>query len=315
MSLAPTAAERLHADPAQYVEQEIKEFVRTSPENRLPFVDDYVMWREPLVKYADGDDPLFDQYKSIIAPTHLTPREALAQAYDKKPEDVYGRVSVISWILPAAEGTRKSNRAETEVPGRLWSHTRWYGEKFNETLRNHVAELLVGMGYMAAAPFMQSYFKTFANEKGPYSNWSERHAAYAAGHGTFSLSDGLITEVGIAHRVGSVVTDLELPASTRTATGPYANCLFDAGVNCRACIIRCPADAISEKGHDKIKCQQYLKDIGYSSEALKDGYVNETSVAGCGLCQTKVPCEFQNPINKLKRKERWQGVQMIPHMG
>jgi len=35
--------------------------------------------------------------------------------------------------------------------------------------------------------------------------------AYAAGHGTFSLSDGFITERGIAHRCGSVVTDLPLP--------------------------------------------------------------------------------------------------------
>ena len=315
MNLAPTAAKKLQADPAQFVEREIKECVRTNPGNRLSFVDDYVMWAEPLVKFADGDDPLFNQYKTIIAPTHLTPREALAKAYDKKPEDLHGRLSVISWILPAAEGSRMSNRVETKVPGRLWSHTRWYGEEFNGTLRNYVVELLSSMGYMAAAPFMQPYFKTYANEKGPYSNWSERHAAYAAGHGTFSLSDGFITEVGIAHRVGNVVTDLELPTSPRTATGPYANCLFDAGVNCRACIIRCPADAISEKGHDKIKCQQYLRDIGYSSEALKDGYINETSVAGCGLCQTKVPCESQNPMTKLKRKDRWHGVQMIPHLG
>ena len=313
MNLTPTVTKRFHANPAQFLEQEIKEFVRTDPGNRLPFLDDYVMWAEPLVRFADGDDPLFTQYKTIIAPTHLTPREALAQAYDKSLDEVQGRLAVISWILPAAEETRKSNRAERDVPSRLWSHTRWYGEEFNEKLREYVVELLTDMGHMSVAPFLQPYFKVFANENGPYSNWSERHAAYAAGHGTFSLSDGFITETGIAHRVGNVVTDLELPASSRTATGPYSNCLFDVGVNCRACIIRCPADAISEKGHDKIKCQQYLNDIGYSSEALKDGYINETSVAGCGLCQTKVPCEFQNPISKLKRKERWQGIQMIPH--
>ncbi len=302
MRLSEKAKECLRTNPAQFVEQEITKFVRTSPDNRLSFINGYVIWDKPLVSFADGDDPIFTEYKTIIAPTHLTPREALAKSYNKSPEDMPARLSVISWILPAVEETRKSNRAEALVPSRLWSHTRWYGEKLNEKLRAHVVALLNGMGYLAAAPFLQPYFKEFTNEKGPYSNWSERHMAYAAGLGTFSLSDGLITERGIAIRCGNVVTSLVLPTSPRTASSPYSNCLFYVGVNCRACIGRCPTGAINERGHDKNKCQQYLCDIGYSDESLKDGYDNEKSVVGCGLCQTKVPCEFQNPTNKLKKK-------------
>ena len=163
--------------------------------------------------------------------------------------------------------------------------------------------MLNDLGYLASAPFLQPYFKTYSNEKGPYSNWSERHIAYAAWLGTFSLSDGLITDRGVAIRVGNVVTDLVVPANPRTASGPYSNCLFHLGVNCRACIDRCPAGAITEKGHDKNKCQKYLHDIGYSRESMKGGYDNEKSVVGCGLCQTKVPCEFQNPAKKLKQKQ------------
>ncbi|MFC2045062.1 hypothetical protein ACFLUH_00075 [Chloroflexota bacterium] len=291
---------KLEINPSEFIVHEVKKFMRTNPDNRLSFINDYVIWDEPLVGFADGDDPIFTEYKTIIAPEHLTPREALAKAYDKSPEYMPARLSVISWILPAVEETRKSNSAEVRVPSRLWSHTRWYGEKFNEKLRAHVVGLLTSMGYLATAPFLQPYFKVYANEKGPYSNWSERHMSYAAGLGTFSLSDGLITERGIAIRCGNVVTNLAIPASRRTASSPYSNCLFYAGVNCRACIDRCPAGAISEKGHDKNKCQQYFE-IGYS-ETLKGGYDNEKSIAGCGLCQTKVPCEFQNPTNKLNRK-------------
>ena len=300
--MSQLAKERLQTEPAQFVEQEIKEFVRTSPTNRLSFMNDYIMWDEPLVKFADGDDPIFTEYKTIIAPTHLTPREALAKAYGKSPEDIPERLSVISWILPAMEETRKSNRVETHVPSRLWSHTRWHGEEFNRKLRVHVVELLTDVGYLAVAPLLQPYFKVYVNEKGPYSNWSERHIAYASGHGTFSLSDGFITERGIAHRCANVVTSLVLPISHRIAKSPYSNCLFYLGVNCRACIKRCPAGAITENGHDKIKCQAYLHSIGYSAEALKDGYFNDKSVAGCGLCQTKVPCEFRNPAKNLKKK-------------
>ena len=304
MRISVKTKELFEDNPARFIKQEIKEFVSTSPDNRLSFMNDYIMWDEPLIGFADGDDPIFTEYKTVIAFTHLTPRETLAESYNKSPEDMPARLSVISWILPAVEETRKSNRAETLVPSRLWSHTRWHGENFNGALREHMVDILTEMGYLAVAPFAQSYFKRFTNEKGPYSNWSERHIAYAAGHGTFSLSDGFITERGIAHRCGSVVTSLVLPASPRVAESPYSNCLFYVGVNCDACIKRCPAGAITEQGHDKIKCQAYMSNnIGYSAEALKDGYDNDTSVAGCGLCQTKVPCEFQNPTKKLKKKK------------
>ncbi|MGD0795739.1 MAG: epoxyqueuosine reductase [Dehalococcoidales bacterium] len=281
---------------------EIKSFVKESPLNRMPSSDTALMFDEPLVQFANGADPLFDEYKSIIGPEHLTPREALAQAENKAPVDLPARLAVISWILPITEVTRKSNRLETRVPSRYWSHTRWFGEQFNDEVRKHVVEFMQQMGYAAVAPGLPGgMFKTFRNEKGMFSNWSERHIAYAAGLGTFSLSDGFITERGIAHRCGSAVTSLELTASPRTAAGPYANCLFLIGEKCGACIKRCPGGAITEKGHDKNKCREYVHSIGYDPGLLKNGYDLEKSVAGCGLCQTKVPCEDRNPIKKLKK--------------
>ena len=282
----------------QFIEREIKTFARTSPLNRLPMMDNYTIFDEPLVQFAGGDDPIFTEYKTIIDPTHLTPREALAKVYDKSSKDMPAHLSVISWILPITDKTRKSNRSETLVPSRLWSHTRWYGEKFNNAMREHVVKLLTEMGYLAVAPMLQPYFKIDyddINKRGYFSNWSERHIAYAAGLGTFSLSDGFITERGIAHRCGNVVTDLVLPTSPRTVKSPYSNCLFYVNGKCNACIARCPAGAITENGHDKMKCWDYMR--------LKLDYLLEeynVSVAGCGLCQTKVPCEFRNPVKKLK---------------
>ena len=126
----------------------------------------------------------------------------MAKAYNKHPEEMPVHLSVISYILPIMDEARKSNRAETHVPSRLWSHSSWYGEKFNEKLRSYLVELLTSLGYLAVAPALPPYFNEYMNEKGLYSNWSERHMAYAAGHGTFSLSDGLITEHGIAMKCG-----------------------------------------------------------------------------------------------------------------
>ena len=299
--LSQQAKEKLQNNPEQFIRKEIRKFTRSSPLNRLSFVKDIVMWDEPLVRFANGNDPIFTEYKEIIASTHLTPHEALSQAYDNNFNDIPSRISVISWVLPMMESIRQSNRGETQTPSRLWSHTRWYGEIFNKALREHIVEILVEAGYLATAPFLQSYFKVYRNDKGPYSNWSERHIAYAAGHGTFSLSDGLITERGIAHRCGNIVTNLVLTASPRTAPTPYSNCLFFANGSCKICVSRCPAGAITEKGHDKNKCQLYLRSIGYSADAMKNGYDNDNSVTGCGLCQVKVPCEFQNPTRKLQK--------------
>jgi epoxyqueuosine reductase len=275
---------------AKQITVEIKELVRTSRENRLPYDESYQIFDEPLVGFANGDDPIFSLFKAVITPEHLTPREALARAINRKPEDL-PPLSVISWILPITEKTRVSNRSQTKIPTRVWAHTRWYGEFFNESLRRYLVSKLKEMGYLASAPTLESFWvRRKDNRTGEYSNWSERHIAFAAGLGTFSLSDGFITDRGIAHRTGSVITSLRLPATERKAQHPYANCLYYAGGKCRVCIDRCPGGAITEKGHDKIRCNDYQRqDIGY---LLKE---YEVGVQGCGLCQTGVPCEYHNP--------------------
>ena len=283
---------------ARFIEEEIKAFTHTSPLNRMPMSDNFI-FDEPLVQFADGDDPIFTEYKTIIDPTHLTPREALAKTFNKSPEDIPAHFSIISWILPITSKTRESNRRRTLTPSRLWSYTRFYGEKFNDAMREHVVKLLTEKGCLAVAPVLQPYFKSmeYNEEKGYHSNWSERHIAYAAGLGTFSLSDGFITERGITHRCGSAVTDLTLPASPRTAKSPYSNCLFYVNGKCTACIARCPAGAITENGHDKLRCRQYQReDIDYIAKKYDVG------TAGCGLCQVKVPCEYRNPTRKVKKK-------------
>ena len=63
-------------NPNQVIEDEIRSYVATSPNNQLPTFGE-VIWDEPLVGYADGDDPIFSEYKNIIGDFHMTPREAL----------------------------------------------------------------------------------------------------------------------------------------------------------------------------------------------------------------------------------------------
>jgi epoxyqueuosine reductase QueG len=128
--------------------------------------------------------------------------------------------------------------------------------------------------------------------------WSERHTAFVAGLGTFGLSGGLITMRGIAHRLGSVVTDLKLlPTPRPYGDDPFAWCLRTARSECGACISRCPVGSVGEtiEERDKEACFQYYADtVGKQCK----GVFGWKGIYGCGLCQTDVPCEDCNPMEK-----------------
>lgn len=269
------------------VAAEIIRFVVEDSRNQGPAVSRY--FGEPLVGFASAADPLFEDYKEIIGEFHLTPQEILDSAIG--PGRATAR-TVISWVLPIPVDTRKSNRAEDQYPSRAWAHTRNFGEKFNNELRRHVVQYLNDRGYEAAAPLLVPAWKRVDDPAaGLASTWSERHAAYAAGLGTFSLNDGMITEAGIAQRLGSVVTDLELAPTQRPYRDHREYCAFYSPEGCGLCIDRCPAGAISEEGHDKAKCNTYAYEVCLGTKREEYG----VEVTGCGLCQTGVPCESRVP--------------------
>lgn len=290
---------KFDTNPALFLEEAIKEYVAESPNNRFPAFNGEPIWDEPLVGFADGDDAIFDSYKTIIGDFHLTPREALelkGKGTGYGGEKRLSSISVISWILPSTRETRISLHSESVVPSLRWNHTRWLGQDFIFRLSRYLVSVVEGFGCQAVAPELEKYWETRSLPNGLSSRWSQRHIAYAAGLGTFSLSDGFITPKGIAIRAGSLVCDLALPPSPRFYQNHLANCLFYRDGSCRRCITRCPARAITEQGHDKNKCREFL--FGEQKTILQglgreEGYIGR--YLGCGLCQTKVPCEDRIP--------------------
>lgn len=284
-------------NPNLCIENAVKEFA-AGPANRLQGFDNAPFFDEPLIGFADGDDPLFKEYKTIIGDFHLTPREVLELQYRGK-EGIWiqpEHVSVISWVLPIAKETRLTMRKETQVPSLRWNHTRWQGQDFSNALAKHIVSILEGLGCHAVAPEPAGFCSIKRLPNGLASTWSHRHAAYAAGLGTFSLNDGLITEKGICMRCNTVISDIKLSPTPRRFADHLSNCLYYRNGSCKRCIDRCPAGAISERGHDKNKCREFL-DSGQKELLIQmgryQGYIG--SYVGCGLCQTKVPCEHMIP--------------------
>ncbi len=277
-----------------WIEHVIQEFMADSYENLLQYGKNEKAFDEPLIGFSRGDDPIYESYKEHVGPFHWTPMEIFNQTFPDltvKSEEL----TVISYILPQTRATKSDNRKETFYPAERWARARIFGEEVNVNLRKHVVNILQQNGHEAVAPMLASQWEMKKSEQYVIaSTWSERHAAHASGLGTFGLCDGLITPLGKAMRTGSVVARIDIAPTSRPYTDHQAYCLFFSKGICGKCIPRCPVGALSEDGHDKLKCLGHLKPVTsdyVKSEFGFDGY-------GCGLCQTKVPCESKIPTKQ-----------------
>jgi epoxyqueuosine reductase len=247
------------------------------------------LFDEPLAGFASAHDPLFREYKKpdVIGPWFMTPEEWLPDAE-----------SVVSIFLPFSDAVKQSNRVSDKVPSQLWLLGRVEGQAFIAKFAGALRDMFQGHGISACAPGIDPRFRAIKGGKGMSgfpeineqtygSNWSERHAAYAAGLGTFGLSKGLITRRGMAGRFTSLILSDTLEPDFRPYTGIYDYCIM-----CGACIHRCPADAITmENGKDHTVCGPWLS---RTAELYSPRF-------GCGKCQTGVPCESGIPGEEKSR--------------
>ena len=281
-------------DPAMWLSNIIRDYVCRSPKNSLHNQSNDKAFAEPLIGFARGTDLLFDDYKQHVGPFHWTPLEIFEATFPGS-NVMAEELTVISWILPQTDDTKFENREQTKWPAERWARARIYGEQFNETLRKQVVKVLQKEGYEAVAPMLSPQWSRQESEQyGFASTWSERHAAYAAGLGTFGLCDGLITPLGKAMRTGSVVARINIPPKQRPYSDHHAYCPQFADGSCGKCIPRCPVGAISENGHDKNTC---YKHTSVAARAYTKKHYNFEG-RGCGLCQTNVPCESKIPTKE-----------------
>ncbi|MDR1857594.1 MAG: 4Fe-4S ferredoxin [Desulfovibrio sp.] len=268
---------------------------QSSELNRLTELDNGPIYDEPVVGVASGFDPLFSMYKGIIGEFHMTPWEALQ--HKRKTVDIplkEGEASVVCWALPFAKHIKNANAKKEVWSSVKWGHAYYTGESFNSLVRRTLEDHFISQGVLAAAPvLLPEWHRVTDVPDGFSSTWSERHALYAAGLGTFSINDGFITEKGMAMRCGSVVVNATLPITERTCTDHRENCLFVAKGICGKCMERCPAFAITAKGHNKIQCRSYRDRL--FGDFLHDTCGLTVRSDYCGLCQTGVPCESANP--------------------
>ena len=280
-------------DLGEWIQEEIKSFI-AGPENSMEKWNNEPAWAEPLIGFSNGADPLYAFYKQDIGDFYLLPHEFMKNKYGKEFEPA--KLTVVSWILPQTDATKRDHRKETYLPSERWARSRIFGENVNVKLRKHMEAMLQEKDINSVAPMISPLWnRTMSTKYGFASNWSERHAAYAAGLGTFGLSDGLITSKGKAIRAGSIIIDAYIEPTPRLYENHNEYCLFFTEGTCGKCMERCPIGAITEKGHNKIICRKYVN-MTHQYVPRHYGF----NGYGCGFCQTGVPCESEIPQKQKK---------------
>lgn len=263
----------------------------------------------PVIGVSRGDDPIFVKFKQVVGPEHMTPLEMWLAAALPAEDNRADRLRLVSIIFPYVRRIRRAGKTAREFPAEIYCIGRNFANAFMTAVLQQTVAFFQHKGLNALAAMLSPAFEIIVKQDPIriYSKWSERHIAFAAGLGTFSLHEGLITDVGCNIRVASVITDAPLAVSARPSDAPYANCLFFAGKKCKKCAERCPADAITEKGHDKLKCYLYgrriekemndrLKPILKPHRRVIDGHEQISYPVGCAFCQFDVPCMDRNPV-------------------
>ncbi len=302
MILTAGDRQKLAADPARFLEKALKEYAIASPANRLPNFNNEPVIAEPIIGFADGRDPLFSEYKrkDIIGEYHLTPEEAMATYLERQQKKALDKrlqaVSVIAVAFTPSRETRLSNPNNARMASPRWG--RAYGTSFGlmyETL-NYAVSLLEAAGRRAVAPACTRPMSIKISPEGlPYADWSEKHAAYAAGLGTFGLNTSLITEAGLPTQIGSIITDLAITATPRIYDNYRAHCRGYRDDSCRLCAKHCPSGAVNIKAFDGKKCMAYTHDVlpGINRELYGESKPGTHPM--CALCQIRLPCEAGFP--------------------
>jgi epoxyqueuosine reductase len=277
-----------------FIEEFIGDFLSVPENNNLGPGRSEKTWDGFRLGFSSGADDLYGFLKDHIGDFHWTPAEAFelggVASAKPRPEEL----TVVSWALGHTESTKAANRGQTRFPSEPWARSRFYGQAHLLSLQEALVAALTARGNPAVAPSLlpQAAVMESANY-GRASNWSERHVAFISGLGTFGLSGGLITELGQTVRLGSLIVQATIPPTPRPYSDPFAYCLYYQDGSCVACLDRCPSGSIDIDHRDKGACSHHLRPV--IADYVKREYGFEG--AGCGLCQTNVPCESGIPVS------------------
>jgi epoxyqueuosine reductase len=233
-------------------------------------------WQAPLLVSAPIDGR-FDILPQIAFNEHLHPCDLLPTAK-----------SLIAFFVPFKRALIKENK-KGDRPCRNWALAYVQTNDLIGRLSQALGDLLAAKGFKTEMTPATHNF----DEDVLMARWSHKHLAFLANLGRFGTHHMLITPVGCAGRLGSLVTEADLGDNPIIETDQA--CLLKAGKKCGKCIEACPVDALSENGLERHRCWNRLNENRKILDYFED-LPESTHV--CGKCAALMPCSFSNPVAK-----------------
>lgn len=273
----------LKNDNRKKIIEEIKVFVAAENAKLVVIGDEsqgeQAIWQEPIVGFADAGSDYIRSLKEIVHPDHQMPQEVMEDAS-----------IIIAYFLPFEKWVTESNTGE--LASAIWAKSYEATNAMMARLNEHIIDVVHKLGYEAkTAPEAAVFYRDEV-----MSHWSFRHLAYAAGLGTFGMNNMLITDRGCSGRYNAIVTNLDVEPDQPK---DEESCLFKKNGTCGACMVKCPAGALSINGFDRHKCyEQCLKNAAIHN-SYGSSYGSNKEVIGsevCGKCIAGMPCTYRKEV-------------------
>ncbi len=194
-------------------------------------------YRSPVIGFASAYDSLYEQASEIIGYPVAKPTDLLAEAQ-----------TVVSFFIPFDATTVKYARARREVSNKEWSLGYYELNLLIGDIMGQIVSEMNDMGIKAASePVTENYdhIKLTAT-------WGHKTSACVAGLGTFGINRLIITPMGCAGRLGTVVISEKI---TPTPRPDQENCYYRADGSCGVCAKMCPSKAVRYNSFNRFVCK------------------------------------------------------------
>lgn len=249
------------------------EFITAEIERLVIKHDNGFGYREPIVGFTTADDPVFDNLRRGISPTHFLPEDMLS-----------GAKSVVSFFVPVSVETVKSNNLCG--PSIEYAHVKRMQKDLMESIIDDLKESLAEKG-IRCSDNTEGHIP-FKLEP-PYHPWLQKPIAVACGVGKFGVNRQIITKSGCTGRLGSVVIDAETIPTGRIQE---EYCLYFADGSCGECVKKCPVGALKLDDIDRQACKHQIHKI-------TEEYTGDLKISdNCAQCITGMPCSLRIPTHE-----------------
>ncbi|MCI6991905.1 MAG: hypothetical protein MR892_00470 [Clostridiales bacterium] len=212
-------------------------------------------FENPRIAYVDAEDTRFDAL--------------FARGYNDHPKKIYrpGKSIVVHYTPYTKEFVEMCEKSKE--PSKEWVRANMESLWLAMVLNREIVKTLGEVGRLT------SYLNTMLewDPKTCREEWSHKLAAAIGGLGKMGPAGSLISEGRYGGRASGIITDglyaepapefseEEITEEIRKLTEPW---LYDGPCSTEM-VEACPAGAISEKGIDKFKCQDYCRNLNEST--------------------------------------------------